>query len=141
LVGSPKINKTAPQFERAKILMNNHHSVVYISGTASIVGQKTIGRGDVREQTSNTIQNIESLISSENLQNCALFPAEVNLGREFKYIRVYVKNNEDIPAVKEICHQHFGNTPSLYVQSDICREDLLVEIEGELLLRANLTQN
>jgi enamine deaminase RidA (YjgF/YER057c/UK114 family) len=135
LIGSPKINKTAPQFERAKILMNNHYSTVYISGTASIIGQKTIGIDDVQEQTRLTIQNIESLVGSGNLQNHALFPTEVNLSREFKYIRVYVKKSGDIPAVKKICTQHFGNTPALYVQSDICRDDLLVEIEGELLLK------
>ena len=132
LVGSTKNHKTAPQFERAKILMNETSSIIFISGTASIVGQKTIGINDVAEQTRITIGNIESLVSEKNLFGHSLIATEDGLRKEYRYIRVYVKYAHDIPVVRDICTKHFGDVPANFVQSDICRDDLLVEIEAEL---------
>jgi len=134
LIGTPAVGKeqkTPPQFERAKLIQYNEISQLFVSGTASIIGQETSGKNDVKEQTRITIENIESLIARENLlRNC---PRLIGASPDkYKYIRVYVKYNEDIPVVKSICSAYFGNVPINYVQADICREDLLVEIEAEL---------
>lgn len=129
LVGTRK--KTPPQFERAILLMHQKNSQLFVSGTASIVGQETIGKNDVEAQTRITIENIESLISRENLRH-HFVRLKSEIPDKYQYIRVYVKNNEDISLVKSICSSHFGNVPINYVQADICREDLLVEIEAEL---------
>ena len=132
LVGTP-INqtKTPPQFERAKIMMRGDKSRIFVSGTASIIGQKTIGKEDVQKQTSITIENIQTLVSTENLISYSLLSND-HYSRQYRYIRVYVKRSADIAAVKNICTQHFGNIPAIYVQADICRKDLLVEIEAEI---------
>lgn len=134
LIGTPQNGqeqKTAPQFERAKLLLYHKKSQLFISGTASIIGQETMGKNDVGEQTRITIENINSLIERENLiHHCPQLNGE--MPDNYSYIRVYVKNNADIPIVKSICSAHFGNTSVNYIQADICREDLLVEIEAEL---------
>jgi enamine deaminase RidA (YjgF/YER057c/UK114 family) len=123
--------KEPPLFERAKLLTHNDQWRLFVSGTASIIGQETSGKGDLEEQTTVTIENIEKLTSRENLVlHCPQLICEDP--NKYSRIRVYVKNAIDIPLVKSICSKHFGNIPAIYIQSDICRTDLLVEIEADL---------
>jgi hypothetical protein len=44
--------------------------------------------------------------------------------------RVYVKRPEDYARVRAVCEQRLGTVPATYVVADVCRPDLLVEIEG-----------
>lgn len=134
LVGAPdcKLSQNQPpQFERAKLIVLNNASRLLISGTASIIGQDTVGIGDVEEQTRITVKNIEALASAENIKS--KYPAIKSIPDTYSYIRVYVKYKTDIPKVKAICSQFYGNTPATYVVADICRDNLLVEIEAELI--------
>lgn len=129
LVGEPMIQKQPPQFERAILLKAGNTCRLIISGTASIIGQQTIGIGDVELQTKITIDNIEILTSVSNLK--AHCPDLDSFPEVYSHLRVYVKNRSDIQKVKQICSDHFGNIPATYVQAEICRGDLLVEIEAE----------
>lgn len=121
--------KQAPQFERALLITDGKCSRLMISGTAAIVGQKTFARGNVEEQTFLTIRNIEALTSISNLKRHC--PSMTVFPDKYAYLRVYVRNEADLEKVKSICCNHFGNAPVSFVVADICREDLLVEIEGE----------
>ncbi len=120
-----------PQFERARLMTNGASSRLFVSGTASIIGQETIGIEDVEMQTRVTIANIQSLVSEENLR--AHYLALDAVPDKYVYVRVYVKNAEDIPVVKTICSGYFLNVPITFVQADICRANLLVEIEAEMV--------
>jgi len=134
LKGEPqKTNKQnqPPQFERARLMTNGVSSRLFVSGTASIIGQETIGVDDVEMQTRVTIANIQSLVSEENLR--AHYPELDAVPDKYAYLRVYVKNPEDIFVVKTICSGYFRNVPITFVQADICRADLLVEIEAEMV--------
>ena len=102
-----------------------------VSGTASIIGQDTIGLGDVEEQTRVTIDNISKLTHPDNIRKH--YPEIETVPVKFSYVRVYVKNKEDIAKVREICKCSYGDTPTTYVVADICRKNLLVEIEAELV--------
>jgi enamine deaminase RidA (YjgF/YER057c/UK114 family) len=131
LVGSPlKENETkkTPLFERAKYIGNSEKGLVFVSGTASIIGEKTIGADDVTKQTAITIHNISDLLSSSNLEAAGISAQKGN----YDYLRVYIKNEKDQDFVMKICKEQYGNIPILYVKADICRNDLLVEIEGEV---------
>jgi enamine deaminase RidA (YjgF/YER057c/UK114 family) len=124
--------KHPPQFERALLMMNRISSTLFISGTASIIGQETIGKGDVTEQTLVTIENILKLADAERIKQ--LTGSQVlNPGR-FSLIRVYIKRQEDFNTVKDICREYFPAAPAIFIEADICRDDLLTEIEGEILL-------
>jgi enamine deaminase RidA (YjgF/YER057c/UK114 family) len=132
LKGAPpgnQIKNQAPQFERARLMTDGSTSRLFISGTASIIGQQTIGINDVKKQTLVTIDNLEQLTSNMNLKSCC--PGLTVFPEKYVYIRVYVKHEQDIPDVKALCLEHFGQIPMSIVQADICRSDLLVEIEGE----------
>ncbi len=129
LTGKGKTVKNPPQFERALLMVNNKSRYLFISGTASIIGQETIGKGDVKEQTLVTIENIHKLTDSERIAGL-LGSQDITTGK-YELLRVYIKNQEDFPEVMKICKDHFPEVPSIFIESDICREDLLTEIEAE----------
>ncbi|MGE4586845.1 MAG: hypothetical protein AB7D05_05840, partial [Mangrovibacterium sp.] len=132
LKGNPpkqRATNQTPLFERAKLVTDGQHSRVFVSGTASIVGQETIGINDVKKQTWTTIGNIESLTSADNLK--AHYPELMIIPDQYTYVRVYVKYQQDIPEVRRICQSHFGDVPMSFLRADICRDNLLMEIEAE----------
>ncbi len=120
--------KCTPKFERAKLVSIGSRNYIYVSGTASILGEKTVHEGDVEEQTRTTIENIKRLFSKENQDSLGLdFDVEKI---QFSHLRVYVKYKKDIPAVQKVCDAELNCKSSLFLESDVCRENLLVEIEG-----------
>jgi enamine deaminase RidA (YjgF/YER057c/UK114 family) len=134
LIGAPntkKEKKHPPQFERAILITTGDSSRLLISGTAAIIGQHTVANGDVSRQTLVSIENIQMLCSRKNLVN---HHAELTcIPKKYSYIRVYVSHRKDIPLVKPICQDFYGDVPINYLQADICRHDLLVEIEAEMI--------
>jgi enamine deaminase RidA (YjgF/YER057c/UK114 family) len=120
--------KCTPKFERAKLVTIGSQNYIYISGTASILGEKTEHKGDVEKQTLTTIENIKRLFSRENQDTLGL---DFDVAKiQFSHLRVYVKFKKDIPAVQKVCDAELNYKSSLFLKSDVCREDLLVEIEG-----------
>jgi len=120
--------KCTPKFERAKLVSIGKGNYIYVSGTASILGEKTVHVGDAEKQTLTTIDNIKRLFSKKNQEQLGL-DFDVSKIR-FSHLRVYVKHEEDIPAVQKVCDAELNCKSSLFLESDVCREDLLVEIEG-----------
>ncbi len=130
LVGEECVLKTTPKFERARYLSVNGNKLILISGTASITGEKTIGVGDPVKQTEVTIENIRRLYSEEVLRHLP----EKHLEPKYGHARIYVKSKRDFAAIKRTFKKQFGNLPVVYIIADICRNDLLVEIEGKVIL-------
>lgn len=133
LIGSAlnaKAPKQPPQFERARLLHLPVSSTLFLSGTASIIGQETVGVGDVVKQTHVTIDHLQTLAAQSNVMKFA--SQRISNEGEWKLLRAYVKNKEDFSVVRQICSERFPSFPAVFVQADICRDNLLVEIEGEL---------
>lgn len=103
---------------------------VFISGTASIVGHKTRHAGDVEAQCRVALDNIDQLIGSANLERHDIRVKRDDLS--FDAVKVYVRRVEDIPLVARACAGYFDDpaTRIAYLNVDICRSDLLVEIEA-----------
>ncbi len=119
----------SPKFSRAMALSYGPDNTIFISGTASITNSETRHIGDVVAQTHESLDNIEALISEENLDRHGLpgFGSSLEgLGRA----RVYVKRKEDYPRIQAVCTKRLGEVPTIYVTADVCRPELLVEIEG-----------
>ena len=120
--------KCTPKFERAKLVSIGSRNYIYVSGTASILGEETVHEGDVEKQTLTTIDNIKRLFSRENQGTLGL---DFDVAKiQFSHLRVYVKYKKDIPAVQKVCDAELNCKSSLFLESDVCRENLLVEIEG-----------
>ncbi len=130
---SGKVKKQPPQFERALMLAFDKTSVLFISGTASIIGQATIGRDDVNEQTRVTIENIKKLTDPERISQAIGEGIQYSL--KYNLLRVYIKCQKDFDVVKAICDEHFPAVPAVFIEADVCRNDLLTEIEAEMLLK------
>lgn len=127
LIGKPERKKSTPKFERAKYVKMMDEDTVFVSGTAAILGERTVNDFNIHSQTEVTIRNILELVSESNLKR-----KKIDLGNSkihLSQLRVYVKKRSDIPAAKEICKLHFPGAEGLYVVSDVCRDNLLVEIE------------
>jgi enamine deaminase RidA (YjgF/YER057c/UK114 family) len=130
LIGDECVLKTTPKFERARFLELFGKNIIFISGTASIQGEQTVGIGDPALQTEVTINNIKQLYSDKVLSK---IPGG-DLVPKYGHARVYIKDKKDFAAIKKTFRLHFGNLPVVYIVADICRPELLVEIEGKVIL-------
>jgi len=123
--------RTTPKFERARLVDVCGAKWIFISGTAAILGQVSDHQNSVEDQTEMTIDNIRQLISAENIRR---FGIEAATDPAITYLRVYVKYKADFEVVKQICRKHFTTIPLSFVVADVCRPELLLEIEGHALL-------
>lgn len=130
LIGEERATKCTPKFERARYLGLFGQKMIFISGTASIVGEKTVGAENPAEQTEVTIKNIKQLYSKEAIEKIT----NNTLNAKYGHARVYIKNRKDFPVIKRTFQSHFKNLPVVYILADICRNELLVEIEGKVVL-------
>ncbi|MDD5438819.1 MAG: AAA domain-containing protein, partial [Candidatus Omnitrophica bacterium] len=122
---------STPKFERAKAFVADGHAQIFISGTASIRGEETVGIGDAEEQTRITLENIAALISRENLEYHGIgVDADAVTLKNVSQLRVYVKYAKDLLSIQKVCQKMCPGIPIQYVIADVCRENLLVEIEG-----------
>lgn len=96
---------------------------LYISGTASIVGHVTRHAGNLYAQLQETLANLDALLN--NAANCAQSPFDMVL------LKVYVRHADDVESLRDLIARRFGHAVAMvFLQADICRSDLLIEIEG-----------
>lgn len=115
----------SPTFSRATLLRVMDSEILFVSGTASIVGHQTRHPGDAAAQTRQTLKNLETLFQEADLQLTRrhFLPTQ-------QHYRVYVRHAEDLPAIRDAWIHHTGGEPdAVFLQADICRTDLLLEIE------------
>ncbi len=120
----------APTFSRAALAdVGGGRAALFISGTASIVGHQSLHPGDVRRQTEESLANITAVREAAEARGGFAFPA----GEMF--YTVYVRHCEDLPSVREVFESAIGASShaareASYLNADICRAELLVEIEA-----------
>ncbi|WP_337662042.1 FkbO/Hyg5 family chorismatase [Actinoalloteichus sp. AHMU CJ021] len=128
-----RYGRRAPNFARATYLPRHGDPAargsVLVSGTASIIGHETRHVGDVRAQCRTALGNVELLVGPENLGRHGVDHA-YGLA-DLRAAKVYVRHAEDLPAVREVCAELLpADGRVAYLRADICRADLLVEVEG-----------
>lgn len=116
----------SPTFSRASVAHFIGNDVLFLSGTASIVGHRTLHTGDVRAQVRETMANIAAMVGEAN-----------RVARQTQFAlpelcyKVYVRHARDADAIHEELQRCLGKSARLlFLQADICREDLLMEIEA-----------
>jgi len=118
----------SPTCSRGALVYPPDQEILFISGTASIVGHQTVHPGDAVGQCRECIANIAVVLGEANrLRRSAPFA----LG-ELAY-RVYVRDAGDFRTIRETLTALVGAAEIVYVQADICRHDLLLEIEAHAL--------
>ncbi len=116
--------KQAPQFERAKMTLQQNSANLYISGTAAIQGEETVGINNAEKQIKVTLDLIQSLINQATFDNKYNIPPIIT--------RVYIKREEDFETIKNICDKYWKSSTVIYSKTDVCRDNLLVEVETEI---------
>lgn len=106
--------KTTPKFERAKSMTFGDRDIVYISGTAAIRGEESLTGVGIKKQLIITLENIDQLIGKSKI----------------RLLRVYLKNKEDYSIVKDFLSAYENKMDISYLLTDVCRDELLIEIEG-----------
>ena len=120
----------APSFSRAAwVDAGGGRGALFVSGTASIVGHATVHAGDVRRQTEESLANIAAV------REAAAARTGVGLAAGALTYTVYLRRADDLAAVREVFERSVGAASAaardaIYLQADICRADLLVEIEA-----------
>lgn len=121
----------APTFSRAALAdAGGGRLALFISGTASIVGHVSVHPGDVRRQAEESLANIAAVREVAKATAGRPFPAD-----QLTYT-VYLRHPEDLPAVRAVVEAALGGPDSrasreaVYLRADVCRAELLVEIEA-----------
>jgi chorismate lyase/3-hydroxybenzoate synthase len=111
--------RTPPSFARAMVLPAR--DALAISGTAAVVGHASVHHDDLEAQLEETLTNLDALLASAGLP--AGFDAQSPL-------KVYVRHEADAPRVRDALLERLPGVPLLLLHGDICRSELLVEIDG-----------
>lgn len=108
----PQYGPKSPSFSRATIWRDT----VFVSGTSSVLGHQTVHVGDVSAQLEETVRNIEAVLE--------------RTGRALSNVvaaKTYVRNAADYELIARKLAAVFP--VNLFLEADICRKDLLLEIE------------
>ena len=114
----------SPTFSRAGIGSIGDQRHLAISGTASIVGHASLHPGDAAAQTRETLENIRLLLAA------AAAGRGLTIAAQDLALKVYIRSPSDFPAIRQIIEAEFGCPQVCYLQAEICRAELLVEIEA-----------
>ncbi len=130
----PRYGPRSPSFARATHLATESgEQVLMIAGTASVVGHATRHPHDLRRQCEETFANLRHLLAPENLTRHGLDRGHGL--KDIDQLKVYVRHERDLPLVRDLCRREFGPLAGLrFLVVDICRSDLLVEIEGVVVM-------
>jgi enamine deaminase RidA (YjgF/YER057c/UK114 family) len=112
-------------FSRALEVALSDHRRLYISGTASIEpGGKTIHVGDTKKQIDLTMEVAHAILTSRGME-----------WSDVSRAIAYFKDLNDTPLLDAYCKEHnMSGVPIAVAHGDICRDDLLFEIEADAVV-------
>jgi chorismate lyase/3-hydroxybenzoate synthase len=117
----------SPLFSRGTIFALNGARQFLISGTASVVGHETHHENQVANQLSESLRNVQSLF---NEGHRLMGDARARMDGD-GILKVYIRNPEDYELIRQTLEAEApAEIPRIYLQGDICRENLLTEIDG-----------
>jgi enamine deaminase RidA (YjgF/YER057c/UK114 family) len=128
----------SPTFSRAALAdLGAGVRVLFISGTASIVGHESLHPGDVVRQARECLHNIDAVLTAALPAVGAAWTVEAL--RDRLECTVYLRRPGDLAAVRDVVCAWLGpSSPAaraaLYMKADVCRAELLVEIEAQVRL-------
>jgi chorismate lyase/3-hydroxybenzoate synthase len=123
----------SPSFSRATLQQWHDRPMLFVSGTASIVGHASMHTGDARKQLDETLANIEALAEHAAGVHFAEQPGRFVA----ECYKVYARTREHFVAVADLVETRLrARAPTMALLGDVCREDLVVEVEALLSWRA-----
>ncbi len=119
----------APSFARATIVTVAGQSAAFISGTSAIRGHATVSPDSCGEQLECTLDNL-----AEISRACGLASLLDHGGASARSFKVYIRHAADQSMVAATLEERLLKSTDrvAYLQADICRAPLQVEIEATL---------
>ncbi len=119
----------SPSFARATLLPSAEK--LFLSGTASIIGHRSTHLDDLDGQCDTTFENIRILLADVSEKSGGKVEMD-----SFCMLKAYVRHEHDIPHVRQRLRDEVGPlVPIELFNVDICRSELLLEIEGVLTMK------
>jgi enamine deaminase RidA (YjgF/YER057c/UK114 family) len=114
-------------FSRATCVVEPEGKWIFVSGTASINEKgESVYIGDISSQVKHTIEVVNSLIDSEGASFSDLCEATV-----------FLKRKSDFPLYQETAESlGFSGIPAVYLVADVCRDELLFEVDAAFVTQA-----
>lgn len=105
-----------PDFVRAMKVASDGQQWLWISGTAAIVGHESRAAGDIEAQMREAFANLDLVVAS----------ADLGEDRRVVATKIYMRGAGPLPALPG----PWARAPVLVLTGDICRSELLIEIEA-----------
>lgn len=117
----------SPSFSRATLRRWRDRTLLFVSGTASVVGHASMHHDQPAAQLEETLRNIDALVAHAAERN---FPdGRPDFGPVL--FTVYVRTPGIFEAVRDAVERRLrARAPTIVLQGDICRHDLLLEVEA-----------
>jgi chorismate lyase / 3-hydroxybenzoate synthase len=117
-----------PCFARATIVSApDNRRLLLVGGTASIRGEDSMYVDSLAMQLDETLDNLASLIRAAEQRDLATAEALTRL----RSLRVYYPQQQDAPAIADALQTTMPAACRIeMIQAELCRPELLVEIEG-----------
>ena len=120
---SRRFGPLPPCFARATLLDADGEKLLLVGGTASVRGEDTVHVGDLTAQLAETFDNLAAVAHRAYRVDEPL--------DSYRALRAYYVRGQDLPRIKAAVLERFPRLHCVqFVQADLCRADLLVEIEG-----------
>ena len=125
----PSYGPSSPSFARATLRPSISGCHLLISGTASVVGHVSLHICEPHKQTQEIIRNLNALLTHTGQLD------GITRGQWYgqALFTIYIRHPEHFPTIRDILK---GQLPShaqiLYLQGEMCRSELLLEVEGIL---------
>lgn len=117
----------SPSFSRGTIAPVDGSPQLFLAGTASVVGHASQHIGSAQAQTHETVQNIKALLYHAT----DAIDAGSFLDHPQASYKVYVRHKSDVEPIRHIIEDTLlPKTQPLFLQGDLCRKELLVEVEA-----------
>ena len=122
----------SPKFSRGATVAADDHLLYLISGTAAVVGHESAHPYDTEQQIGETVENLNRV--GDKLSDGVAELPHFSLDDEC-VLRVYVRSPEDYELVLSRLGDALGHPVAegdnvVFLRSDICRRELMVEIDG-----------
>lgn len=128
---SQRFGPVPPCFARATHVAGTP-PMVLVGGTASIRGEDSLHVLDFAGQMGETLANLAAMVHAAAGRTAASFRAgDLSLLKRYKELRVYLPDVKQARFIHQIVTKSFPTLGRLeMLHADLCRPELLVEIEG-----------
>jgi chorismate lyase/3-hydroxybenzoate synthase len=125
----PCYGPKSPSFSRSAIAQWGQSAMIFVSGTSSVVGHESKHAGDIDAQFDETLRNLDAVIA-ESASRAGRKAGAADLTTA----KTYLRRATDYDHIHKRLAAALPRTQLLFLESDICRKDLLIEIEGVVAL-------